>query len=313
MKKKDIMLALLTVLIWGVNFTVIKLGLSGVPSMLLVVLRYLATAFPAIFFIKKPKIEWKYIIIYGLFVGVLQFSSLFYAMELGMPAGLASIILQFQAFASPAFAFIFLKEKLKAKQIIGSLVAIGGLTIIAMETVSGGISEIPILAIILTIATPVFWAASNIIARVASDKAAANGDKLDMFGLVIWSALIPPIPILIFALMIDTPETLINAILNMNGMSIFAVFYLAFGATLFGYGVWGMLVAKYPMGKVAPITLLVPIIGLLTANIVLHEQLSSMQWIGASVILLGLLITNLNFKSLIGYFNKSKVKQAETI
>ncbi len=309
MKKNDIALALLAVLIWGLNFTVIKLGLSGVPSMLLVFLRYMATAFPAIFFIKKPKTEWKYIIIYGLFVGVLQFSSLFYAMELGMPAGLASIILQFQAFASPALAFIFLKEKLKTKQIIGSLIAVVGLALIAMETMTGGISEIPIQAILLTIATPVFWAASNIIARVASDKATAKGDKLDMFGLVIWSSLIPPIPILIFALMLDSPETLINAIINMNGMSIFAVFYLAFGATLLGYGIWGMLVSKYPMGKVAPITLLVPIIGLLTANIVLHEQLSSMQWLGASIILSGLVVTNLNFKGLIG---KLKIKASNT-
>ena len=35
MKKKDFILALLVVVIWGANFTVIKLGLGGVPSMLL--------------------------------------------------------------------------------------------------------------------------------------------------------------------------------------------------------------------------------------------------------------------------------------
>ena len=77
MKKKDILLSVLLVTIWGVNFTVIKFGLSGVPSMLLVALRYLFTSFPAIFFIKKPKTELKYIIIYGLTVGVGQFSCLF--------------------------------------------------------------------------------------------------------------------------------------------------------------------------------------------------------------------------------------------
>jgi len=104
MKKKDIILALLVVIIWGANFTVIKLGLGGVPSMLLVVFRYIITAFPAVFFIKKPNTEWKYIIMYGLFVGVFQFSCLFYAMEIGMPAGIASIVLQFQAFISPILA-----------------------------------------------------------------------------------------------------------------------------------------------------------------------------------------------------------------
>ena len=58
MKKKDFILALLVVVIWGANFTVIKLGLGGVPSMLLVSLRYLSVL-PALFFVKKPELDWK--------------------------------------------------------------------------------------------------------------------------------------------------------------------------------------------------------------------------------------------------------------
>ena len=310
MKRKDMILALLVVIIWGANFTVIKLGLGGVTSMLLVALRYIITTFPAVFFIKKPNTEWKYIIMYGLFVGVFQFSCLFYAMEIGMPAGIASIVLQFQAFMSPVLAYMFLKEKLKKKQLVGLFIAGIGLIIIAMATVSDGISGIPLQAILLTAAAPFFWAASNVISRIASEKTAARGETLDMFSLVVWSGLIPPIPLLIFALILDTPQTLMNAITNMNGMSIFAVFYLAFGATLFGYGVWSKLIAKYPMGKVSPISLLVPITGLLTARIVLSEQLSNMQWIGVSVILIGLIITNLDLKVFIGYFKNIKSKNA---
>ena len=56
MKKKDFILALLVVVIWGANFTVIKLGLGGVPSMLLVSLRYLSVL-PALFFVKKPELD----------------------------------------------------------------------------------------------------------------------------------------------------------------------------------------------------------------------------------------------------------------
>jgi O-acetylserine/cysteine efflux transporter len=280
--------------------------------MLLVFLRYVVTLFPAIFFTKKPKTEWKYIISYGLFVGVLQFSSLFYALEIGMPAGLASIILQFQAFVSPVFAMIFLNEKLKAKQVVGSMVAVVGLLFIAMEAVSGEICEIPLSAVLLTFATPVFWALSNVISRIASEKAAAGGEELDMFGLVVWSSLVPPIPILILALMIDSPEVLWNSLVNLNGISVFAVLYLAFGATLMGYGIWAKLIANYPMGMVAPISLLVPIIGLLTARIVLLEQLTKMQWGGVSIILIGLVINNLNLKVLKSGFEKFKTKSMST-
>ncbi|NMB28064.1 MAG: EamA family transporter [Tissierellia bacterium] len=311
MKKKDIMLALLVVIVWGANFTVIKLGLDGVPSMLLVSLRYLIVALPAVFFIKRPNLEWKYIVLYGLTVGVGQFSCLFYAMEMGMPASLASIIVQLQAFISPFFAWIFLKEKLKTKQIIGFLVAAVGLFVIGMASGTSGVTKIPIKVFILTIFAPIFWALSNIIVSFVSQKAIANGEKLDMLGLIVWSSLIPPLPVLVFALMLDTPQTLIGAITNLNAISVFAILYLSFGATLFGYGMWSQLIAKHSIGEIAPLSLLVPITGLLTARIVLSEQLSKMQWLGVIIILIGLIITNLDPKVIISFINKHRIKDVK--
>ncbi len=294
MKKKDIMLSVLLVTFWGMNFTVIKLGLDGVPSMLLVSLRYILTSIPAIFFIKKPNTEWKYVVLYGLTVGVGQFSCLFYAMQIGMPAGIASIVLQVQAFISPIFALIFLNEKLKSKQIIGFIVAAIGLVFIAMASFGDSINKVPPLAFVLNLAAPAFWATSNIIARIASDKAALKGEKLNMLSMVVWSGLIPPIPMMGLALMLDTPETILNALINLNGISIFAVLYLAYGATLIGYGIWSMLITSYPMSIVAQIPLLVPIVALLSARIVLSEQLSPLQWTGFIVVLTGLVIANIN-------------------
>lgn len=296
MKKKDLFLALLVVILWGANFTVIKLGLAGVPSMLLVAIRFALVAFPAIFFIKKPKTQWKYIIYYGFTMGVGQFGCLFYAMEIGMPAGIASIIVQLQAFISPFLAMLFLKEKLSLKQLIGFLVAALGLSVIGIASTSNGLTKIPISALLLTICTPLFWSISNIVAKIASRKASENGETLDMLSLVVWSSLIPPIPMIGLALIIDTPQALIQSLLNLKFMSIFSALYLAFAGTLFGYGYWNTLIVKYPLGKISPLSLLVPITGLFTARIVLGESLSSMQWLGASIILLGLIISNIDFK-----------------
>jgi len=303
MKKKDSLFALLVVLIWGANFTVIKLGLGGVPSMLLVVLRYSITSL-AVFFVKKPKTEWKYIILYGLSVGVGQFSCLFYAMEIGMPASLASILLQLQAFISPFLALFFLKQKIKTKQLIGFIIAALGLLTIGISSGTKGVSNIPLNAMLLTICAPFFWALGNIIVIFASEKSLAKGEKLDMLGLVVWSSIVPPIPMLGIALLVDTPETLINAVMNLNAMSIFAALYLSIGATLFGYGMWNVLIAKYTITKIAPLSLLVPIMGLLTARIILLEQLSMMQWIGVLIILAGLIFTSLNPQTAKDYINK---------
>ena len=169
-------------------------------------------------------------------------------------------------------------------------------------------TKIPIGAFILTICAPVFWALSNIIIRFISEETVASGEKLDMLSLVVWASLIPPLPLLAFALMLDTPQTLVSVIANLNAISVFAVLYLSFGATLFGYGMWSELIAKYSIGEIAPLSLLVPITGLLTARIVLSEQLSKMQWLGVAIILIGLIITNLDFKTIISFFSKYKTK-----
>ena len=128
-----------------------------------------------------------------------------------------------------------------------------------------------------------------------------------MLNLVVWASLVPPIPMLGLALLIDTPSTLINSLAILKLIYIFSVLYLSFAATLFGYGFWSILISKYPLGKISPLSLLVPITGLLTARIVLSEQLSKMQWIGVSIILIGLIIANLDINKIISRLNRKEV------
>lgn len=309
MKKKDFILAVLVTIVWGANFTVTKLGLSGVPPMLLITLRFTLVAFPAVFFIKPPKMSVKDLLLYGFTVGVGQFGCLYYAMHIGMSAGLASIIVQLQAFISPLLGYFFLKEKLKAEQLAGFFISALGLVVIGVASNTHGITSIPIVAILLTICAPIFWSISNIVAKTAAKKAMANDEQLDMLSLVVWGSLVPPIPTLILALFIDSPQTLINSISNLSMISILAVLYLAFGATLFGYGIWSVLIAKYPLNKISPLSLLVPITGLLTARIVLSEELSKLQWLGVAAIILGLIVASLDYKKIVIRLNRNEIKK----
>ena len=293
MKKRDMVFALLVVIIWGANFTVIKLGLEGVPSMLLIVLRYIATVFPAVFFIKRPEIPWRYLVAYGLTVGVGEFGCLFFSIEIGMPAGLASVVLQSQAFFTVLFAAVLLKEGLEGRQLAGLAVSAAGLYCIGAAAGTHGISGIPLEAIFLLLLGAGFFGFSNIIVRYASNQAVAQEKKLDMLSFVVWSSLVPPLPLLGMALLLDTPQTLIGSIRNLNGMSVFAIFFLAYCATLYCFGAWNALLAKYPAGMVAPLSLLVPVTGLITAQLVLGEHLSTIQWTGSVFILSGLVLSHL--------------------
>ncbi|NLJ79132.1 MAG: EamA family transporter [Tissierellia bacterium] len=301
MNKRDSIFALLVVTIWGANFTVVKLGLDGVPSMLLISLRYTIAAIPAVFFIKRPNVEWKYMILYGFTVGVGQFACLFYALEIGMPPGLSSIVVQVQAFISPFLAWLILKERLYIKQIIGFVTASIGLIIIGMTSMSSDI-KVPIAGFVLTIGAAIFWSASNIVVRFASERAIERDEELDMLGLIVWGALVPPIPLLGFALILYPYKVLIDAMLNLGGMSIFAILYLGLGCTLFCYVIWSKLIAKYSIGKIAPLSLLIPIIGLLTARVVLSEQLTAIQWIGTAIVLMGLVVADLDLEPIIDRF-----------
>lgn len=307
MKRRDLILALLVVIVWGANFTVIKLGLAGLPPMLLVALRYTFAAVPAIFFVKRPDIGWKYIIAYGMAVGVGQFSCLFYAMNIGMPAGTSSVILQSQVFFTLIFAAVLLKEHLRIFHALGVIISAIGLFFISGNIGSGQMSSLPLGALFLTLLAAAFWGISNIIVRFASKQAAAQGKTIDMFGLVVWSSLVPPLPLFIFALILDTPETLLNIVLGLSGQSIFAILYLSFLATLFGFGLWSFLLSKYPAGKVAPLSLLVPITGLITARTVLGEQLMPIQWLGCGIIILGLITSNFGSNILQFFFKKKTI------
>lgn len=292
-KPRDLFLALLVVTLWGANFTVIRLGLDGVPPMLLAALRYILAAFPAVLFVRRPAVGWRYWLTYGMFVGVGQFGCLFYAMHIGMPAGVASVVLQSQVFFTLLFAALLLHETIVFRQIIGLVLASAGLFLVG--SASSSVSLITPGALLLTLAAAACWGGSNIIVRKANTAALVRGEKLDMLSLVVWSALVPPLPLFALSLIIDSPTVVGAALVHLSTTSILSVAYLAFAATLFGYGAWSHLLAHYPANKVAPLSLLVPVTGVITAFIVLGERLALAQWGGCLLVIVGLLLTVCKF------------------
>ena len=77
MTRKDGLLALLVVVVWGLNFVVIKMGLHNMPPLMLAGLRFLLVAFPALLFVARPKIPLKLLLGYGLTISFGQFAFLF--------------------------------------------------------------------------------------------------------------------------------------------------------------------------------------------------------------------------------------------
>jgi O-acetylserine/cysteine efflux transporter len=271
-------MALLVIVAWGLNFVVIKYGLDGLPPMLLGALRFTLVAFPAVLFIRRPQLPWRWLIAYGATISLGQFAFLFESMAHGMPPGLASLVLQAQAFFTLVFAALFIGERLTLASVLGLLVAAGGLALIGLQ--SGATT--PLLAVLLTLGAASMWAMGNVITR--------RFGHVDLVALVVWGALIPPLPFLALSLWLEGPALIERSLRNIGGVSLLALAYLAFVATLFGYINWSKLLSRYPAGKVAPFSLLVPVVGLSSSAWLLGERLTAMQYAGAALVMIGLLV-----------------------
>jgi len=279
MPLKDWLAALVIVCAWGINFVVIKLALGEIPPLLLGALRFTFVAFPAILFVKRPRLPWRIIVLYGLTISLGQFVFLFTAMYVGMPAGLASLVLQSQAFFTVLIAALLLGEGVYRHNILGMGVAVLGLVFIQQGAAAGSMT---LLGFALTLAAALSWAGGNIVAKVAG--------KVDMLGLVIWGALIPPLPFLALSWVMEGPQAIQESLSQITYVGVAAVTYLALVATVIGYVLWGRLLTRHPASKVAPLTLLVPIIGLVSAAWLLDEHLQVVQWLGGAIVMLGLVI-----------------------
>lgn len=281
LRNKDLFLAIFVILVWGVNFAVIKVGVADVPPLLLAALRFMLAAFPALLFFRAPKVPLRLYIIYGLTISVGQFSLLFSAIHVGMPTGLASLVLQSQAVFTMLFAAFFLKERWHANQLAGLMLAAVGLVLIGS---AHGLS-MPLAGFMLTVAAAVMWAIGNIVTR-----AVGRYGPMNQLAFVVWASLVPPIPLLLLSAWLEGPAAISSALQNFSWHAFAAVAYLAWAATLFGYGVWTGLLARYPANRVAPFTLLVPLVGLTTGWVAFGEALKPVHFAGGALLMAGLLL-----------------------
>jgi O-acetylserine/cysteine efflux transporter len=281
MTPRDLLLALLVVVVWGVNFVVIKAGVSELPPLLLGALRFVTAAFPAVLLFRRPDVPLRLLLAYGLTISVGQFAFLFTAIHVGMPSGLASLVLQSQAFFTMLFAAVWLKETWRRSQLGGLVLAACGLVLIGS---AHGVS-MPLGGFLLTLLAASMWAAGNIVTREIG-----RHGPVDMQALVVWASLVPPLPFLLLSLLIEGPTAIVQSLGAFSLQSAAAIAYLAWVATLLGYGIWSRLLSRYPANQVAPFSLLVPVVGLTTGWLVYGEELQPVHFAGGALLMAGLAV-----------------------
>jgi O-acetylserine/cysteine efflux transporter len=242
---------------------------------MLAALRFLFAAIPMVAFVAPPKAPVWVVALYGLLIGVGQFGLLFIAMHNGFPVGLTSLLVQAQVFFTVVLARIFLGERPSVPQIVGGVVGLAGMAVIGSERLVGA-SLGPFLLVILG---AVFWGSANVLAKSLG--------KVDMLAVTVWSSLAAPLPLFFLSLAVEGDSGLVG-LAHPTLKLVASVLVIAYAGTVFGFGVWAHLLAKYSAATVAPFALLVPVVGMIAGAIVYREKFTAIEIAGGVLVMLGL-------------------------
>lgn len=273
---RHFLLALAVVAIWGSNFVVIRIGLNHLPPLLFAAMRFTLVFLPAALFLKKPAVSWGKLAAYGMLIGAGQFGLLFMAMKGHISPGIASLVIQTQVFFTIGLSMIISRERLAPVQAISLLLAGGGLAIILLQ---GGGAATP-LGLSLVLLAALSWGIGNIVGRMPPG--------VNMLAFVVWSSLFAVPPLFAMSLLTEGWPAISAGVSSANAGTWAALVWQSVGNSLFGYSAWAWLMTRYPTATVAPMALLVPVFGMASSLVFLHEPLPLWKLAAAALVLAGL-------------------------
>ncbi len=281
---KHILLALITVLVWGFNFIAIHLGLEVIPPFLFCAMRFGFAALPWVFFLPKPKAPLKYIIGYGVFTFAFQFGFLFTGIHLGLTPGLSSLVLQISVFFSMGLAAFLFNDKPNLWKICGSLISFIGVGIVASHVDAGS----TFIGFIMTLLAAFSWSVGNMFTK----KVAADSP----LSLVVWGNFVAFPIMAIVSYFVEGPTLIMASLNKVSLLTILAVVYVVYFSTHIGYGIWGFLLKTYSTAVVVPFTLLIPIVTFLSAAVFLGEDFLLWKLLASVFVISGLVFNLLEKK-----------------
>ncbi len=285
MSARDKGLAILVASVWGLNFVAIDASLQHFPPYFLIVLRFALLAVPTVLLVPLPDVPLRWLVAGALSFGVVQFVFLYAALLAGLPAGLASLVLQAAAPMTVLLGTVWLGETLTLRQGVGVALAVAGLVVIAASRASSA-SLLPLLLGLLAAAG---WAFSNICSSRAAPEHPLR--------YTLWMSVVPPLPMLVVSLVVEGPRriaaSLGSAFTADAAPAVLGLVYTVLMGSVIGAGLWTALLKRNPSSQVAPYSMLVPVTGFVGAWLLLGETPQAGDLVGGAVVVAGLLVASL--------------------
>ena len=273
MKTRDIFIALLVPAVLGFGFVIAKPAMQYFPPYLLMGMRFTIPALILVWWFPLPK---------GLYFDLFKVSLIGSALQYGLTytglniidASSAILLVQLEVPFGIIIAFFLLKEIPTLKNIVGLIIAFIGVFILTGAPNLEG----KYVGVFLTLAGACTWALGAVMAKPLSKKIGA-------FALMTWLCVFSGPMLLIISMVFDGNP--VNYIFSANLNSWLTLAFLGLIMQPIAYGAWYFVLSRYPVNKVMPIMLLLPITGLITAIILLDEEPSKQVFLGGAIIIFG--------------------------
>ena len=270
----DTLFAIIVVLGWGINFVAMKLGVQEIPPLLLLGLRFVVVAMMVTPFVSRPKGKMALIPLLSLLLGAGNFGLLFIAMQ-KLDAASASIALQLTVPFSAIIAAVCYKERLGWFGMLGMLMAYGGVVVL-----SGEPHHPDPVSLLLVALSALAWALSNVVVKRigAIDPLTLNG----------WMALMAAPQLLALSALFEHDQ--LSRLREATWIGWSALAYTVLIHSLLVYTLWYRLIARYPLNRVVPCNLMVPVVGVAAGVILLGEPLGWQRVVGGLLTVLGVAV-----------------------
>ena len=272
------LLALAIVFVWGTNFAFIRIGLDKLPPLLFATLRYGFVVVPAVFFLKRPNVPWRSLALYGVLSGPCQFGILYMAMSGHISPGLASLVIQTQVFFTIGLSVLIAHEKVRLVQVAALALATAGIVVIAAHVDA---ATTP-LGLAMVLIAGLSWAGGNMVIR--------SSGPVNVAAYVAWASLFSTVPLFFMSLLFEGPAAMMAGLHRADLVTWAVVFWQSYGNVMFGFALWGWLLARYPAATISPMALLVPVFGMGASAVLLAEPLPLWKLAAAGLVIAGLAV-----------------------
>ena len=284
MQNKHLLLALLVTALWGLNFPITKLGLASIDPLLLTALRFTLAALPWVFLIPRPQVALGWLVAYGLIFGVAMWALINLGIDQGVAPGTASLLVQFSAFFSLGWGALLFGERLRVAQWVATGIALVGL----LRIIAGSPGQATSLGYALLLASALSWSLGNVIIKRCGVR--------EVFAFVVWASLFAPLPLLVLTWLAHGAEPFVQLVGQVSGTAVLSLLFQVYVATHFCYWGWNLLLREYPVSRVAPLSLLIPLFGTAGSMLLLGQRVTLDEGLSMALVLLALVVGQVRWR-----------------